>query len=669
MFVIKKEKVETAIILVDPSIKGPGGHHFEYAARIVDAAKKQNIKIFVFANRNINPTDLPCEYKPAFSADFWQNYNYYYSEYRKSVSKSSLVFRFYSAARGWITKVGSRLARWVLFSDAGYTLVRVREEGVVYLLFRGGAADRIAGSRVSILGLFLGLLGYPIYALSLVLRKSGFLRKSKNGLRLMIFFGAAAFSAAGLRRVLGLNSGDPAVRFANEFSNAFRRIKFGSTRVVVFVPNATAAEIVGYRYLCEHGQCSNTDWAFLYRREIFRGLPSEFPAQSERARAVRVEIGSLVCGGVVRRARFYTDTKQLTDQYNFLGVAPFETMPVPVAYDQINSLDSLGETAVVNITYLGDARDEKGFDLLPTVVEYYVASNALPPRSLNGKWRQCRFSFQSNFNVPGGEPKSRVAKQILAGYPDLVNLMEGPFSSPDYSRLLLQSDIVVVPYDADSYGARSSGVFYEAVAAGKPVVVPAKTSMAFLAESVRLERLQQALVFGVKIDTSSSLEFDLEGEIFRIPNQATHVAIDVTTTDGLENWMTFATVQIDESEKSERLEKSMFPVVNQISSCLVRLLPSSRKIWAKVGLTAADTQVRIKEVKLTFYRADRNLSQFSGVGVFFDRLDFSTVVFEMVATIEWQRQGVELLKTRIAKHYSPETLVDLLLEERAAGSI
>jgi hypothetical protein len=44
--------------------------------------------------------------------------------------------------------------------------------------------------------------------------------------------------------------------------------------------------------------------------------------------------------------------------------------------------------------------------------------------------------------------------------------------------MLAESDIVLCLYDAKIYRARSSGIMTEALAAGKPVIVPAETWMA-----------------------------------------------------------------------------------------------------------------------------------------------------------------------------------------------
>ncbi|MGH7139069.1 MAG: hypothetical protein ACREHD_25260, partial [Pirellulales bacterium] len=91
-----------------------------------------------------------------------------------------------------------------------------------------------------------------------------------------------------------------------------------------------------------------------------------------------------------------------------------------------------------------------------------------------------RFTFQSNFNVPRGEPASVVARAQLEAVAAecRVDLIKHPLASAQYRRLVLDGDVIVVPYDRDNYYARSSGIFAEALVAGKPVLVPAGTWMA-----------------------------------------------------------------------------------------------------------------------------------------------------------------------------------------------
>jgi glycosyltransferase involved in cell wall biosynthesis len=123
----------------------------------------------------------------------------------------------------------------------------------------------------------------------------------------------------------------------------------------------------------------------------------------------------------------------------------------------------------VHVVYLGDARTEKGYHWLPRLVRDAMAAN-LP----------VRFTIQSNFNVPSGEPAAARARQELESLARdaPITLLLQPLNSEQYRRLLFDADVVLLPYDREAYRSRSSGVFAEALAAGKPLIVPKGTWMA-----------------------------------------------------------------------------------------------------------------------------------------------------------------------------------------------
>jgi hypothetical protein len=57
--------------------------------------------------------------------------------------------------------------------------------------------------------------------------------------------------------------------------------------------------------------------------------------------------------------------------------------------------------------------------------------------------------------------------RLAEDHADSVELMAQPLSSEDYDAAIRQADVLLVPYDPTAYSLRSSGVFAEALAAGK----------------------------------------------------------------------------------------------------------------------------------------------------------------------------------------------------------
>jgi glycosyltransferase involved in cell wall biosynthesis len=166
--------------------------------------------------------------------------------------------------------------------------------------------------------------------------------------------------------------------------------------------------------------------------------------------------------------RFYTDTAELARDYSALAGFPFAVLPIPFRANLIPQSPSRTDDTL-RVLFLGDLREEKGFTKLPQLV------------------RATRDNPRVQFVIPGAlhaeerEPAMLAALAELEAYP--AEKVSRPFRdhfvpASDYYTLLAAADVVLCPYDAHAYRARSSGVFAEAVAAGKPTIVPAETWMA-----------------------------------------------------------------------------------------------------------------------------------------------------------------------------------------------
>jgi len=169
------------------------------------------------------------------------------------------------------------------------------------------------------------------------------------------------------------------------------------------------------------------------------------------------------------RIKFYTDTDRLTEFCTDFFGHPFSTAPIPfpqkllvAALDRRVSDPDPDRTLCV--AYVGDARDEKGYPLLPSAV-------ARLWRNLIS--RKVKFVIQSNFNTPDGDRATAAARQQLQVLPPVgLKLIFESQEGEDYFETIANADIVLVPYDPVTYEARSSGILVEALTAGKVVVTP-----------------------------------------------------------------------------------------------------------------------------------------------------------------------------------------------------
>jgi hypothetical protein len=168
--------------------------------------------------------------------------------------------------------------------------------------------------------------------------------------------------------------------------------------------------------------------------------------------------------------RLYTDSDLLTEEYGGATRLAFATAPIPVDPGFYAGASGRGDTAT--LLYLGDARTEKGYQDLPGIAQ------ELDRELSEGR---VRMVVQSNFNVAGGEPGIARARERLSRFPN-VALLTDALEDSEYIGLMLEADLVLLPYRAEQYVARTSGILAEAICAGVPAVVPEGT---WLSEQVR----------------------------------------------------------------------------------------------------------------------------------------------------------------------------------------
>jgi glycosyltransferase involved in cell wall biosynthesis len=173
------------------------------------------------------------------------------------------------------------------------------------------------------------------------------------------------------------------------------------------------------------------------------------------------------------RLALWTDTEELADDYLHLSGCPFGVLPIPFNHGLIENQPQPGKPPL-KCVYLGDVREEKGFHLLPELI-----------RSLQHD-ESIRFVIQvTKPHLAAITPALTAAINGLEALesfdPNLVELVGRDVDflpREQYFRMLNEVDIVLCLYDAKIYRARSSGIMTEALAAGKPVIVPARTWMA-----------------------------------------------------------------------------------------------------------------------------------------------------------------------------------------------
>jgi glycosyltransferase involved in cell wall biosynthesis len=152
---------------------------------------------------------------------------------------------------------------------------------------------------------------------------------------------------------------------------------------------------------------------------------------------------------------YITDSERLAPHYQKIFGSRVDVLPHVVPRD-LSSKPRIQSGKIV-FTCAGNPRREKGFVELTSAIL----------RILHEEPRDARFVVQIN------DPDSASLKSVsilkasrLSG----LELVESRLSEQQYLKMLDAADVFVLPYHLDKYRDRTSGIFCEALVAGKPVV-------------------------------------------------------------------------------------------------------------------------------------------------------------------------------------------------------
>ena len=197
----------------------------------------------------------------------------------------------------------------------------------------------------------------------------------------------------------------------------------------------------------------------------------EYDRQVAEFRILKSAITSLTSDDT-RRMLFFTLTDLLAEELSELLGAKVDVAPIPLHYGVLPLCDRYEITvaSTPRIAILGGARREKGSYLIPDIV------------------RACQSRVHVEFLVQlinNTLTAEEFGELTLVADEPRVSVIREAMPLTDYQAALNSSDIALFPYEPNPYRKRTSGVFGEAVAFGKPVVVTAGTWMAEQIEAGR----------------------------------------------------------------------------------------------------------------------------------------------------------------------------------------
>jgi glycosyltransferase involved in cell wall biosynthesis len=245
---------------------------------------------------------------------------------------------------------------------------------------------------------------------------------------------------------------------------------------VVYLPTAHGREALAVRRIIDElGEENAPEFHLVFRHALAEPGPArdiqEDPWVVSYTHTHRAFFDACRAYPDTRRWHFYTDTDELTQEYGRLAGLPFGTVPIPFRRELIPPAPR--RQGPLKVLFLGDPRQEKGFHLLPALVR-----GLLDDYLKTGK---AQFVIQASIHHSEKDPLLTDALAELSRHdPRHVRLvgLEGFLPPETYYRLVAECDVMLLPYRPVAYRSRSSGVFAEAVSAGKPTVVPANTWLA-----------------------------------------------------------------------------------------------------------------------------------------------------------------------------------------------
>ena len=200
-----------------------------------------------------------------------------------------------------------------------------------------------------------------------------------------------------------------------------------------------------------------------------------------------------------QKVTFFTDSEELKIEYERSCDAPFVVLPVMAETEVVDFTvaSDKGKSGIKVISYLGAARYDKGFHLLPSLIEKSLKKNT-------------NLQFVIQASVPGTQYHDQPCEAALARIEKLsqfyvgnIKLIKDSVDQAMYRELLRKTHILLLPYIGDSYKTQTSGILIEAITNGIPCLVPSDTWL-----SRELSKTGGGVEFSPKNDASLSNCFD-----------------------------------------------------------------------------------------------------------------------------------------------------------------
>ncbi len=177
-----------------------------------------------------------------------------------------------------------------------------------------------------------------------------------------------------------------------------------------------------------------------------------------------------------RQVFLYAENDLLAEHHSQQWSAPVKPLFIPQR--PLPGEAQARPTQAITFSYLGAAREEKGFVYLAGAIEEFLAAC---------KRDDVRFELQASPQIVGYAPAIKAAVDRLMSISDSrLHIITQPQSPADYDAALNRSDVLLLCYDPSRYAVRSSGIIFEALANGKIAITTDATFPSHIAQEAGL---------------------------------------------------------------------------------------------------------------------------------------------------------------------------------------
>ncbi len=148
---------------------------------------------------------------------------------------------------------------------------------------------------------------------------------------------------------------------------------------------------------------------------------------------------------------------------------PVQLFPLPVQHEFPTTSPETSFKQPPLIVFLGHMQERKGSNLVGRVIHQVLEQHSV-----------CQFLLQANPECWANRWEEEIGEKGKTR----VHIHRGEMSQEEYQHTLNRADLVLIPYIPAGYALQTSGIFSEAMALGKPSIIPEGTWMADMAHKV-----------------------------------------------------------------------------------------------------------------------------------------------------------------------------------------